>query len=787
VNAFYAGLGRFVVKYRWLVIIVWVLGTVVAVKTLPSLGSQVNSNNSDFLPPSAPSVKAANLAAPLIGSTDQAQVQVVVTSDRGPFDAADQAAMANLKTELAAVPTVKAVTFLGVAPDSEAAQLLVTSTTSPFDQARSKTLVDDLQAKLDSLSLPSGLHVNLAGQVATNVANQKASEKAGNQTQLLSILFIIILLVIIFRSVLAPLVALLPAVVVLQLAGSLIGGLGSIGLKVSNVTQLLLIVLILGAGTDYALFLIFRVREEMQRGSDPKEAVAHSVLWVGESITASGGTVIVALLSLVFASFGIYHDLGPPLAIGIAVMLLAGLTLLPALLAVLGTKLFWPSKLYQRASYEGLWGRVARRLVKRPGVTLATGVLLLGALALVALGYRAGGFGGDVSAPAGTSVAAGNAALKAHFPGASVNPTNVIMRFDTPVWSDPSVLAQATQDLKATGSFTRMAGPLDPTGHPLTPPELQALHAQLGPAAALPAVAPAGVDPTLYNAYRATARYISEDGRTVQWAAGLTAGDPGATSALHAVPRLRAEVHDVATRVGASASGLAGEAPALNDVSSISGHDLGKVIPIAVLAIGIVLALVLRSLVAPLYLIASVVLSYLASLGVAVLIFMDIGGDAGLTFLLPFLMFIFLLALGEDYNILVMTRIREEAAKAPLREAVVTAVGATGPTVTSAGLVLAGTFAVFAIAGSRGPGGSQLLAIGFGLAIGILLDTFVVRTVLVPSTVALLGRWNWWPSRMSRPGQDLVPSGTVSPNGDGATALSLDGHGAGEPATERPS
>ena len=171
------------------------------------------------------------------------------------------------------------------------------------------------------------------------------------------------------------------------------------------------------------------------------------------------------------------------------------------------------------------------------------------------------------------------------------------------------------------------------------------------------------------------------------------------------------------------------------------------IIPIAIIAIAILLALVLRSLVAPLYLIVSVGLSYLAALGVSVLVFLDIGGESGITFVLPFLMFIFLLALGEDYNILVMTRIREEARRRPIRDAVTHAVGRTGPTITSAGLVLAGSFAVLAIVGRNGPGGDQVEAIGFGLAIGILMDTFVVRVLLVPATVALLGRWNWWPSR----------------------------------------
>jgi RND superfamily putative drug exporter len=165
--------------------------------------------------------------------------------------------------------------------------------------------------------------------------------------------------------------------------------------------------------------------------------------------------------------------------------------------------------------------------------------------------------------------------------------------------------------------------------------------------------------------------------------------------------------------------------------------------------------------VAPWYLIASVALSYFAALGLVVLLFIGLGGSAGVTFILPFLMFVFLLALGEDYNILVMTRIREEAHNLPLREAVARALSVTGTTVTSAGLVLAGTFGVFAIVGGRGPNGDTVIQVAGGLAIGILIDTFLVRTLLVPSTVVLLGRWNWWPARLGR--RPTSPPATTSP------------------------
>jgi RND superfamily putative drug exporter len=185
-------------------------------------------------------------------------------------------------------------------------------------------------------------------------------------------------------------------------------------------------------------------------------------------------------------------------------------------------------------------------------------------------------------------------------------------------------------------------------------------------------------------------------------------------------------------------------------VNTAADGDLHRLVPIAVLVIGLLLAVLLRSAVAPLYLIVSVALSYLASLGASVIVFELIGGSYGLSFILPFLMFVFLLALGEDYNILVMSRVREEAHDLPLRAAVARTIEVTGTTVTSAGLVLAGTFLVLTLAGASGPEGTQIREIGIGLAIGVFLDTFVVRTVVVPSTVVLLGRFNWWPSALHR-------------------------------------
>ncbi len=340
-----------------------------------------------------------------------------------------------------------------------------------------------------------------------------------------------------------------------------------------------------------------------------------------------------------------------------------------------------------------------------------------------------------------------------HFPAASANPAELVFRYARPIWANPAPVERAGQALARSGLFRQLAGPLDPEGVPVPPATLALLYRGLGPPGQLPLAEPAAVAARLpvavYNAYRSLVVFVSADGRTIQFVATLKAGSQDSTPAMHATPTVRAAVTAAASASGAQRSGVGGEAAALYDVSSTSGHDIIDIIPVAILAIGLLLALVLRSAVAPLYLILSVGLSYLAALGLSTLLFIDIGGSGGITFILPFLMFIFLLALGEDYNILVMTRIREEARHRDLAAAVVRAIGRTGPTVTSAGMVLAGTFGVLAFEAGSGPGSGQVRDVGFGLAIGVLMDTFLVRTLLVPSTVALLGRWNWWPGHLS--------------------------------------
>jgi RND superfamily putative drug exporter len=250
----------------------------------------------------------------------------------------------------------------------------------------------------------------------------------------------------------------------------------------------------------------------------------------------------------------------------------------------------------------------------------------------------------------------------------------------------------------------------------------------------------------MYEAYRSTSQFISADGRTLQFYTQLSAGPAGSQAAIDAIPSVRSTLTSAADRAGAQDSGVVGLDAAAYDINHYSTADLVAIAPVVMAALAVLLAVLLRSLVAPVYLVATVALSYLAALGLSSFVFVHVVGNGGINFVIPILLFIFAMALGEDYNILLMTRVREEAHEHDLREALVRAVGHTGGTITSAGLILAGTFTVLALAGNS----EQSRQLGFTIAFAVLLDTFFVRTLLVPSIAVLLGRWNWWPSSLSR-------------------------------------
>ena len=755
--AFMRTVGSLAVRFRYAIVVVWAAAAALCVVFLPSLASVTNPDNTSFLPSDTGTAKAIDLAAPFV-PPGQSSATLVATRSDGKLTPTDQSAFRDLEAAVAKVPHVVSVNDQGVSSDGKVQKALVvvsvaTGSTDAGD------VVDDIRAQFASVDDP-GLSEYLTGQLAASVDNQRSQEDAQRLTEILSNVVILVMLFIVLRALVAPIVTLLPAVTVLTLASPVIAEASKAGIEISSVTHPMLTVLLLGAGTDYGLFLVLRMREEMERGAAPRAAIVRAVERVGESITFSAGTVIVALLCLIPASFGLYSGLGPALAIGVALMLLAGLTLLPALLAICGGVLFWPRKLRLHENGEEPdtgWIRVVNHVLTRPKTTLAVGVAVFLALASGIAGYSSNGFGGSTTGPSGSQSAAGQDVLNDHYPPAVASPTMVLLKYQDPIWQHLDDVDDAEKQLTADPEFSSVNGLFNPNGQPLSVSQVSQLYQQLGPPGKLPATEPAGtpVPADQYAGYRALAQFVSSDGRTVQFYTALSAGPADSTAALDAVPDIRSAVTDVQKSTGASESGVNGLAPASYDVSQVSDSDLEEIVPIVLVLIAVLLSLVMRSLIAPLYLVVSVALSYFAALGLAVIVYVGLGSQSGLDFVLPFLMFVFLMALGEDYNILVMSRIREEAHRLRLRDAVSRAMHATGTTVTSAGLILAATFGVSALTGAT----EEIKQLGGAIAMGIVLDTFFVRVLLVPATVILLGRWNWWPSALSRQSPRPAPEG----------------------------
>jgi RND superfamily putative drug exporter len=646
----FAKIARFSVKFRWPIIVVWILAVPILSSTLPKLSDVSQNDNSAFLPKNSQTQKASELETSFQSKNTSDQEVLVAVRANGVLSASDNAAINRAVARVKAVDGVSQVRAVGTSKDGQAQEYLVGISSKAFGPD-AVNLISQIRSQMHT-GVP-GLQLHLTGQLSQAADSQNANDKGKNNTEIYNVIFIIVLLLLVFRAALAPLVTLIPAGLALTIAQPLIAESTKIGVQVSFITEILLIVLLLGAGTDYGLFLVFRTREELRNGLEPKAAVVKALTRVGESITFSAATVASALLCLLLASFGVYKGLGPALAIGLGVTLLAALTFLPALLSILGRAVFWPGRTKGVKNKIGIWGRVADRVIKRPILTLVIGVSLLLVLSLGVIGYKTGGFGNQ-AAPAGSDSTLGSQALAKHFPAANNNPQYLLMTFSQPVWNNLTALYQAQNQLAASPTFKAISGPFSINGVNLTPAQLSALH-QSGGNSAL---------------NQALSQFISADGKVVQFYSVANTAASGSTTAANFTPQVQAALDKAAATAGAEHAQIYGQDAAAFDISRIANSDLKKIIPIVLIIIGIILAILLRSLIAPLYLIASVALSYLAALGFAMLVFVHIQGNDGLNFILPFLMFIFLMALGQDYNILVMSRIREEAHKSKtLKEA----------------------------------------------------------------------------------------------------------------------
>lgn len=689
----FARLGRVVVHHPWKVIGLWVIAIVAVLSTAPALTA--TTDQSEFLPSHYESIQAMKLQEQAFPQhAAPAALIVAVRADGAALTEADSATVSAAAAALTA-QNIKGVTGIQVTPPSENRLVQViavqmTKLTDAADKTQGEA-VKSLREHLREQVRDTGLKAGITGTAAQTLDQTEQGEKGMAIIGIATIVLILVLLLIIFRS---PVIALLP-VVTIGAISSTVGGLIAMAAKAfdleidTSVNSILLVVLF-GVGTDYILFLMFRYRERLRAGDDPKTAMVNAVAKVGEAVTSAAAAVIIAFMALTLSSLGMFRALGPALAIAVAVALLAGLTLVPAIVSLLGTKVFWPSKAWQIEPKGARFGAIGAAMGRRPGVfAVASGGVL------VALGVFAVGFNPTFDLSSGSTTDASESVaftteLLEGMPAGATQPSDVLLQSAAPL----------AEDQLAT--YRTVLTQVDGVG--------QVGQAQLS------------ADRTIAN-FQVT-----------------LANAPESDAALDTVAGPLREVAHQAAPAGATAA-VGGMTAVYVDFEDAMNHDYRIVFPVAAILIMLVLALLLRSLVAPWYLMASVFLGFAATLGATVLVFQQIQGRHGLIFTLPVIMYLFVVALGTDYNILMVARLREEArAGHTPREAAALAVRHTGPTVAAAGLILAGTFASMMLAGN-----STLSQMGFAISVGIAIAAFVMALFFTPAVTALLGRRAWWP------------------------------------------
>ena len=672
-------------RHPWIVIGAWiVIAGVLAMG--PKLQSVTTNDASKSLPASLESKRAdAELQASFPDA--RGTPVIVVFSSDAPLSAEQKQAIEDGEAWLKSGAEPINSTRIEYSPDGQGALVFASLDGNPGEES----FRDSVQAIRDHFGdNVADMEVRVTGPGGLITDVYQIFLNADIKLLIGTVILVLVLLLLIYRSPVLPFVPLLAVGFAYFVAGSILALVAqATGQMLSGQATSLMVILLFGAGTDYGLLLISRYREELRGESDARAALATALGETWEAIAASGLTVTLAVLTLLLADYGDYRSFAPVLGFGVFVTLIAGLTLMPALLAVLGRRAFWP-----RVPREGdatehrTWRRIAERVAAAPKRSAALVAAVLAVLALGCLLYSprfsfTEDFLKDMPSKQGYAL------LEKHFPKGSLAPTTVLIK------------APEAPPEFVTGMITG------------------ALNEAPGVAAAFPTG-------------------TADDGRLLSFQVILE-GDPYSKEALKQVRELREVARETAAQGGGTA--LVGGPTAMQaDTWALSNRDTIVVAVAALVVVGVILAVLLRALVAPLYLLFTNVLSYLAALGLTIVITEVLLGWERISYRIPLYMFIFLVALGSDYNIFITTRIRSEAMLDGLRDGVVKAVTATGGVLTSAGVILAGTFLILLSQPVK-----DLAEISIGVALGVLIDTFLVRTALVPGLTLWVGPRAGWP------------------------------------------
>jgi RND superfamily putative drug exporter len=677
-------------RTKWLMLALWfVLAGVGGVYGPKLTEAQVNDAAS-FLPAGSESTQVIELQAAFTGGQETVPAVVVYERDSGitPEDFVAVKAQAAEMAELSLVEQE----VVGPIPSEDGQALQVVVPITFEDGFELGEAVTDLRAI--TADGPEGLTALVGGPAGLSGDIFEAFGDINGTLLLGTVLVVILVLLVTYRSPVLWIIPLLAVALADQLAQAINYFLADAGLIVVNgQTQSILLVLVFGAGTDYALLLIARYREELRRHEDRHEAMAEALHKAGPAVIASAATVAIGLTCLLFASLESTRGLGPAGAVGVLCALFAMITLLPALLVIFGRPLFWPFiPRFGSPSHEesGFFGRIGRGIVRKPRLIWVGTALVLGMVALNAVNINANGLSTEEQFKTATEGVLAQQVIEDHFASGVGSPVVVI-------------------------------GPADQAD------EISAV------VAADPAIA-AVAEPVVQGEYVEVL--------------GTLSVPPDSQEAFDAIERLRADLDEVSTEA------LVGGSTAVDkDVEAANARDRLVVIPIVLAVVLVILIVLLRSLVAPVLLIATVVLSYFTTLGICAFVFSNVLGFPGTDSAFPIFAFIFLVALGIDYNIFLMTRVREESVRIGTRPGILRGLAVTGGVITSAGVVLAATFLILTRLPLVGP-----TQIGVAVAIGVLVDTLIVRSILVPALSYDFGPPIWWPSALARRGDPPPPA-----------------------------
>ncbi|CCH20633.1 MMPL family transporter [Micromonospora lupini] len=680
------------------VVLAWLVIGGVAGPYAGRLSEVATNDNAAFLPTDAEATRAQDLAG---GFVDRQTVPALVVYERSTgITDADRQRVAADAARFAQIPGV--VTPLPPpipSQDGQALQVVV-----PVDDAEGEEIGAVVEQVRDLAGGDrDGLTVDVAGPAGLLADLIKVFSAIDGPLLLVTLVVVLVILLIVYRSPVLWIFPLLAAGMSYALASVFVYLLADADIvKLNGQAQGILTVLVFGAGTDYALLMIARYREELHRHDRPWDAMRAAWRGAAPAIIASGGTVIVSLLCLLLSSLNSNRALGPVAAIGIAATLLVMLTFLPALLVLGGRWAFWPRrpKLDQADPRveHGIWNRVAGFVARhaRP-IWLSTAVVLaLLTIGLTQLGATTLGQS-DLFTQRTDSVD-GQEVIARHYPAGTGSPATIFTTEQT-----ARQVAQAAQGVRGVADVRPLStGPQTGPPDPNAPPKVV-------------------------------------DGR-VQLEATL-ADPPDSDGAERTIRDLRVAVHRVP-----GADAVVGGFTAINvDTSDAAKRDQNVIIPVVLLVIAVILALLLRALLAPVLLIGTVLLSFAATLGLCALLFRHVFDFPGVDSSFPLFAFVFLVALGIDYNIFLMSRVREESVKRGTRAGVLAGLAVTGGVITSAGIVLAATFSALAVLPLV-----ILVELGTAVAIGVLIDTIIVRSLLVPALAYDIGPKIWWPGRLSR-------------------------------------